>query len=171
MIRAQQVSDLAWRGLIFLISGFMALPLLLVVLFSFNRSALTSLPLTGLTLDWYRKLFAKDAFWPALENSLLVGFAAALLAIVTGTLAALALSRYKPRQAGVLINILSVPMMMPALIIGVSLMSYFVRFLDLPLGLWTVVLGHVVIAQPGLLVRNGRPHCAPSSLIFPSTTA
>ena len=148
MMRAQQVSDLAWRGLIFLISGFMALPLLLVVLFSFNQSALTSLPLTGLTLDWYRRLFAKDAFWPALENSLLVGFAAALLAIVTGTLAALALSRFKPRQAGLLINILSVPMMMPALIIGVSLMSYFVRFLDVPLGLWTVVLGHVVIAQP-----------------------
>jgi spermidine/putrescine transport system permease protein len=148
MMRAQQASDLAWRGLIALISGFMALPLLLLVLFSFNRSALTSLPLTGLTLDWYRKLFAKDAFWPALENSLLVGFAAALLSIVTGTLAALALSRLRPRQASLLINILSVPMMMPALIIGVSLMSYFVRFLDLPLGLWTVVLGHVVIAQP-----------------------
>jgi spermidine/putrescine transport system permease protein len=147
-MKAQTASDLAWRALILLISGFMALPLLLVILFSFNQSALTSLPLTGLTFDWYRKLFAKDAFWPAFENSLIVGFAAALLAIVTGTLAALALSHLRPRQAGVFINILSIPMMMPALIIGVSLMSYFVRFLDMPLGLWTVVLGHVVIAQP-----------------------
>ena len=147
-MKAQTASDLAWRVLILLISGFMALPLLLVILFSFNQSALTSLPLTGLTFDWYRKLFAKDAFWPAFENSLIVGFAAALLAIVTGTLAALALSHLRARQAGVLINILSIPMMMPALIIGVSLMSYFVRFLDMPLGLWTVVLGHVVIAQP-----------------------
>lgn len=147
-MKAQTASDFAWRALILLISGFMALPLLLVILFSFNQSALTSLPLTGLTFDWYRKLFAKDAFWPAFENSLIVGFAAALLAIVTGTLAALALSHLRPRQAGVFINILSIPMMMPALIIGVSLMSYFVRFLDVPLGLWTVVLGHVVIAQP-----------------------
>ena len=47
---------------------FMVTPLLLVVLFSFNRSALTSLPLTGLTLDWYRKLFANDSFWPALRE-------------------------------------------------------------------------------------------------------
>lgn len=147
-MKAQQASDLAWRGLILLVAGFMALPLFLVILFSFNRSALTSLPLTGLTLDWYRKLFAKDAFWPALENSLIVGFAAALLAILNGTLAALALSRLRPKQAGAFINILSIPMMLPTLIIGVSLMSYFVRFLDVPLGLWAVVAGHVVIAQP-----------------------
>jgi len=50
----------------------MAVPLILVVLFSFNKSALTSLPLTGFTLDWYRKLFTLGAFWPALWNSLIV---------------------------------------------------------------------------------------------------
>ena len=55
----------------------MVTPLLLVILFSFNQSALTSLPLTGLTLDWYRKLFANDSFWPALQNSLIVGFTVA----------------------------------------------------------------------------------------------
>ena len=72
---------------------FMVTPILLVVLFSFNQSALTSLPLTGLTLDWYRRLFANDSFWPALQNSLIVGFTVAVVSVVTGTLAALALAQ------------------------------------------------------------------------------
>ena len=79
---------------------FMVTPLLLVVLFSFNQSALTSLPLTGLTLDWYRKLFANDSFWPALQNSLIVGFTVAVVSVVTGTLAALALARMQERRRG-----------------------------------------------------------------------
>ena len=75
----------------------MVTPILLVVLFSFNQSALTSLPLTGLTLDWYRRLFANDSFWPALQNSLIVGFTVAIVSVFTGTLAALALARMRER--------------------------------------------------------------------------
>ena len=67
--------------------------------FSFNQSALTSLPLTGLTLDWYRRLFANDSFWPALQNSLIVGFTVAVVSVFTGTLAALAPSRMRSGAA------------------------------------------------------------------------
>ena len=70
-------AELLWRAFTLAVVVFMATPLFLVVLFSFNRSALTSLPLTGLTLDWYRKLLANNSFWPALENSLIVGFTVA----------------------------------------------------------------------------------------------
>ena len=131
----------------------MVTPLVLVVLFSFNQSALTSLPLTGLTLDWYRKLFANDSFWPALQNSLIVGFTVAVVSVVTGTLAALALARMRRAPRGRDRSaLLSVPMMMPALIIGIALLCYFVRLLDLPLGLGTVILGHLVIAQPFVIL-------------------
>jgi spermidine/putrescine transport system permease protein len=126
----------------------MAAPLFLVILFSFNESALTSLPLTGFTFDWYRKLFANSSFWPALENSLIVGFTVALASVATGTLAALALARMDRRRAALLLNLLSIPMMLPALILGIALICYFVRLLDLRLGLGTVILGHLVIAQP-----------------------
>jgi spermidine/putrescine transport system permease protein len=126
--------------------------MLLVVLFSFNRSALTSLPLTGFTLDWYRRLFANDSFWPALENSLIVGFSVAFVSVVTGTLAALALARMRQRHATLAMTLLSVPMMIPALIIGIALLSYFVRLLDLPLSLGTVILGHLLIAQPFVIL-------------------
>ncbi|MBA3519830.1 MAG: ABC transporter permease [Rhizobiales bacterium] len=137
-----------WRGFALAVVLFMAAPLFLVILFSFNRSALTSLPLTGFTFDWYRRLFANNAFWPALENSLIVGFTVALASVATGTLAALALARMERRRAALALNILSIPMMLPALILGIALIVYFVRLLDLRLGLGTVILGHLVIAQP-----------------------
>jgi len=63
-------------------------------------------------------------------------------------MAALVLARLPSQRAEVLIGIISIPMMLPALVIGVAMMSYFVRLVDLPLGLPTVILGHLVIAQP-----------------------
>jgi spermidine/putrescine transport system permease protein len=137
-----------WRLFIFLVVVFLAAPLMLVILFSFNASALTSLPLTGLTLDWYRRLFANESFWPALSNSLVIGFTVAILSVVVGTLAALALVRLKLHAADRLLALLAAPMMMPALIIGIALLVFFKRLLDIPLGLPTVILGHLVIVQP-----------------------
>jgi spermidine/putrescine transport system permease protein len=146
------LEELGWRTLALLLAVFMGAPLVLVVLFSFNQSALTSLPLTGFTLDWYRKLFSLGAFWPALWNSLIVAALVSILSVAIGTMAALLLARMAPRRAEALIAIVSVPMMLPALIIGVAMMSYFVRLVDLPLGLPTVVLGHLVIAQPFVIL-------------------
>jgi spermidine/putrescine transport system permease protein len=146
------VSSVLWRLFTLAVVVFLATPMLLVVLFSFNRSALTSLPLTGFTFDWYRRLFANDSFWPALENSLIVGFSVAFVSVVTGTLAALALARMRQRHATLAMTLLSVPMMIPALIIGIALLSYFVRLLDLPLSLGTVILGHLLIAQPFVIL-------------------
>jgi spermidine/putrescine transport system permease protein len=147
-----RLPDLGWRVFALLAAGFMGIPLVLVVLFSFNQSALTSLPLTGFTLDWYRKLFSLGAFWPALWNSLIVAGFVAILSVTIGTMAALSLVRMAPRVAGILIAAISIPMMLPALIIGVALMSYFVRLIGLPLGLPTVILGHLVIAQPFVIL-------------------
>ena len=139
---------MAWRLFIFLVIAFLISPLILVILFSFNTSALTSFPLTGFTLDWYRRLIANESFWPALSNSLIIGLTVAVLSVTIGTLAALALVRLKPRHADRLIALLAAPMMMPALIIGIALLVFFKRFLDIPLGLPTVILGHLVIIQP-----------------------
>jgi spermidine/putrescine transport system permease protein len=149
---ARPLGTAAWWAYGGAVVLFMSLPLGLVVLFSFNSAALTSLPLTGLTFDWYRRLFANEAFWPALRNSLVVGLTVAGVSAAVGTAAALALSRMPPRRAGRLIGAFSLPMMLPALIIGVALLSFFVRFLGIRLSLATVILGHLVIAQPFVLL-------------------
>jgi spermidine/putrescine transport system permease protein len=127
---------------------FMLLPLILVVVFSFNRSALTSFPLTGFTFDWYRRLAAHESFWPAFSNSLIVAAAVAVLTVIIGTLAAYGLAQARPSLSQGILSFLTAPMMMPSLLIGIALLSFFVRILGAPLGLWTVVLGHLVVIQP-----------------------
>jgi spermidine/putrescine transport system permease protein len=126
----------------------MMTPLLLVVLFGFGVNRVTNFPMGGLTLDWYRRLFELDYFWPSLANSLIVAAAVGAISTLVGTLAALGLRRLPPRQAGAVLLTVSLPVMLPALLMGIALLSFFVRVLDLPLGLHTVVLGHLVITQP-----------------------
>lgn len=144
----QDGTSAGWRIFIAGVIAFLISPLILVIMFSFNASALTSFPLRGFTLDWYRHLAANESFWPALNNSLVIGGTVAILSVTIGTLAALALIRLKPRSADRLMSLLAAPMMMPALIIGIALLVFFKRFLDIPLGLPTVILGHLVIVQP-----------------------
>jgi spermidine/putrescine transport system permease protein len=143
-----RLSSGLWAVFTLLVIAFLTLPLLLVILFSFNASALTSLPLTGFTLGWYRALFVNESFWPALRASLVIGAVVALSSVVIGTLAAIGLVRMSQRWAGASMTALMAPMMLPALIIGVSLLSYFVRFLKISLGLPTVILSHLVIVVP-----------------------
>ena len=138
----------AWPVFIALMLAYLTAPLALVILFSFNRSALTSFPITGLTLDWYRRLALNESFWPALQNSLIVGAAVAAVAVTVGLLAALALARMTEGKAQALLDVLSAPMMLPALIIGIALLSFFVRTIALPLGLGTVILGQLVVIAP-----------------------
>ena len=132
--------------------AFMLTPLALVVIFSFGRNALTSFPMGGLTLDWYRALFANDTFWGAAANSTKVAAAVGIVSTTIGTMAALVLSRLPPRSAQIALQILGFPIMLPALVIGIALMTYFVRLLDLQLGLLTVILGHLVITQPFVIL-------------------
>lgn len=145
MDRASQVP---WTCFIGLIIVFLTFPLILVILFSFNSSALTSFPLTGFTLDWYRRLLENESFWPALRASLTVGIVVSVVSVAIGTLAALGLARMRQRWVTLAMTSLMAPMLLPALIIGVALLSYFVRFLGAPLGLPTVILSHLVIVEP-----------------------
>ena len=142
----------AWRGFAAVVVVFMLTPLVLVVLFSFGRSALTAFPMGGLTLDWYRALLANDSFWPAFRNSLIVAGTVGLSATVIGTMAALALARLPARLSNAAMLWLGFPVMLPALVVGVSLLSFFVRVLDVELSLLTVILAHLVITQPFVIL-------------------
>ena len=145
---ARGLENVAWVILALVIAAFLLGPLMLVVLFSFNQSALATLPLTGLTLDWYRRLFAEASFWPALSNSLIVAVAVCLASLVTGTCGGLALARLPPGRATRLLHLLSLPMMLPGLVLAIALLSFFVRALGMRLGLTTVILGQLAFVQP-----------------------
>lgn len=134
-----------------MVIAFLTLPLLVIVVFSFNERDLTALPLGGLSLKWYQKLFESRDLIESLGNSLVVASVVAILATVIGTLAAIGLVRSSPRTASVMRPILSTPMMTPRLIVGIALLSLY-NVAGINLSLATVILGHTVIAVPYVIL-------------------
>ena len=141
-----------WRGFAGLTVVFMLTPMVLVVLFSFGENTLTNFPMGGVTVKWYVKLASNAEFWIALKNSLTVACSVALASTLVGTLAALTIARMRPSIAGSWLIALSLPMMMPPLVVAVALLVYFTQWLDASLGLRTVIVSHLVITQPFVIL-------------------
>lgn len=138
----------AWTVLVVL---FLLLPLGVIVAFSLNDSDFPALPMRGLTLKWYARFFASEELLTALWNSILVVLATTVLATAFGTIAAIGLSRSGPRIQRVLRPALSTPMMTPRLVVGIALLNLYNLF-AIDLSLWTVILGHTVVALPYVIL-------------------
>jgi spermidine/putrescine transport system permease protein len=131
---------------------FMLGPLALVVLFSFGQSALIGFPMGGLSLDWYAKLAGNPSFWNAFKTSLIAALASAVLATILGTLCAFGLRRLKRSEAAATVTFLSMPVLLPPLVVAIAIVVLIVRGLGLSLGLPVVILGHALISQPFVLL-------------------
>ena len=118
--------------------AFLYLPLAIVVVYSFNDSRLNA-EWVGFTLDWYDKLFRDQDMLTAAGNSLIIALTASTVSTVLGTMAGVALYRYKTRLLQVLVF---APIAIPEILMGVSLLIFFV-FLDFTLGLLSVTLAHI----------------------------
>ena len=126
---------------------FMVSPLVVLILFSFSESSLLSLPIAGLTLAWFAKVFAESQFWASLDNSLIVTGAVGAISTLIGTMAAFGLCRLQRRVAGVALLLLTLPVMVPPLVLGVMSLTYF-SGIGIKLGLQTVILAHLTFTQP-----------------------
>ncbi|MEO8506742.1 MAG: ABC transporter permease, partial [Betaproteobacteria bacterium] len=118
--------------------AFLYLPLVIVVVYSFNDSKLNA-EWVGFTLDWYRKLADNNEMLLAAGNSLLIALVASLVSTVLGTLAGLAMHRYRLRLLPILVL---TPIAIPEILMGVSLLIFFVM-LNFTLGLMSVALAHI----------------------------
>lgn len=146
---------LSW-AIVALVLAFVFAPVLLVVLFSFNSAPSSTLPIEGLTLDWYRKVFENPLYVEALQNSAVAAVLTALVSTVVGATAAVALARHRSRALDALSAVLMMPLMLPGLFIGVALLSFTSR-IHLDLSLLTVVIGHVIVTVPlVVLIVNAR---------------
>ena len=118
--------------------AFLYLPLVIVIVYSFNDSRLNA-EWVGFTLDWYRKLFDDEEMLVAAANSLAIGVAASLVSTVLGTMAGVAMHRYRLRVLPILVL---APIAIPEILMGVSLLIFFV-LLNFTLGLLSVTLAHI----------------------------
>ena len=123
---------------------FLYLPIVFLILFSFEVADSPGFPITGLTTHWYEVMLSDTAIQSALLNSIEVALAVAFLATVIGTMAAFALVRGGTRFAGTGRLLFTLPIMIPGALIGIGLLIFVRRALDLKLGLHTVVMGHLV---------------------------
>jgi spermidine/putrescine transport system permease protein len=144
--------DTIWLLVLAACLAFMLGPLVLVVLFSFGSNALIGFPMGAPTLGWYAKLLADSGFLSALRTSLVLAGATALISTLTGTLAAFALLRIAPRWSRATLALISLPVLLPPLVVAIAIVVLFVRGLGVGLGLPVVVLGHVLITQPFVIL-------------------
>ena len=124
-----------------LVFGFLYLPIVTLIVYSFNGEGVGGFPPHHLTLDWYRTLFADDAIWTAVLNSLLVAFAAMAISLLFGIPAALALDRASFPGKTLFRRLVLLPLILPGIITGLSLLMFF-READVRLSLLTITLGH-----------------------------
>ncbi len=117
---------------------FLYLPLAIVVVYSFNDSRLNA-EWVGFTLDWYRKLAGNDEMISAAINSLAIALVASLVSTALGTMAGVAMHRYRLRLLPVLVL---TPIAVPEILMGVALLIFFV-LLNFTLGLVSVALAHI----------------------------
>lgn len=145
------LARLAWIAFGILAVAFLIFPLAIVVMFSFGENKLATLPMGTLTLKWYDALFQNANFWTALKNTLVVTGVTGLVSTVVGTLAALTLARLRPRSANTIMMVLSLPVMMPPLVLALALATSF-SGLGLHMGLHTVIASHLVFTQPFVIL-------------------
>lgn len=134
------------RAYLALVYLFLYLPIAVLVVFGFNESRVAT-NWTGFSLRWFEKLFEDEALLEAALNSLLVGVLAATLATLLGSLAAIAIHRYRFLGRKVLHTAISVLTVQPDIVMGISLLVLFMA-VRLPLGFLTLLLAHVTFCIP-----------------------
>ncbi|MGH3731262.1 MAG: ABC transporter permease [Micromonosporaceae bacterium] len=145
--RSRSVSGvLAWLGT-GAVMLFLYVPIVILVVFSFNAGGSLSFPLQGLSLRWYSEVLSDPVFRAALQNSVVVGLITAASTGVLGTLAAHALTLCPPRWRSLVALLTFAPITLPGLFLGLALLSFFAE-VKIPLSLWTVACGHFIFTLP-----------------------
>lgn len=132
-----------WTVLVLL---FFYAPIAFLVAYSFNSSRL-NVVWEGFTLKWYGLLWRDNRLLAALENSLVVAVAATALSVVLGTTAAWLLHRYRYRGVRTISTLAFIPMVVPEIIMGISLLVFF-KSVDVGLGYGTVIIAHTTFCFP-----------------------
>ena len=151
MIRKSRGSVRALKGAyLALVLAFLYLPILVMFALSFNASV-SRAEWTGFTFSWYLKLFQDQNIINALKVTLSVAVIATIASVIIGTLGAIGMFSMSKGWFNLLSAVSNIPMTMPDIVTGVSLMLMFV-FMKIPLGRWTMILAHIAFDIPYVLL-------------------
>ena len=122
-------------------------PAMFLVLFSFNKDEL-GIRWEGFSLEWYPEIFTRVAVRDAVERSLIIAIITVVVATIVGTLTAYGLYKYKFRGRRALRTSVLLPITMPYVVIGGSLLIFFTRVAHIPLGYLTILIAHISFSIP-----------------------
>lgn len=134
-----------WTGVVF---AFLLLPLVVVVVISFNNTNSVSWPPAGFSLRWYEDVLGSERIHQVVGNSLRLALATAVASTFVGTVAGFGLARYAfwgRRIVGVLVVL---PILVPGLLLALGLLIVLTTLLNLRLSLLTLWIGHVTVTLP-----------------------
>lgn len=134
---------------------FLYAPVFLLPIFAFNSGTVIAFPLQGFTFSWFGAMFENQALRQAVGNSLLIAVCSSILATSLGIFAARASTRYIfPGKAGI-VGLIMLPLVMPEIILAVALLVVLLG-IGIPLGIFTVIIGHVLVCTPfTIAILNG----------------
>jgi spermidine/putrescine transport system permease protein len=133
-----------------LIYLFLYAPIAILITYSFNQSKLNAV-WTGFTFDWYVRLFQNGEVLEAAKTTLVVALLSTIAATVIGTLAAVGMYRYKFRGKTALDSMLYLPLVIPEIVMGISLLALFSQ-IKIPLGYFTLIAAHITFSIPYIVV-------------------
>jgi putative spermidine/putrescine transport system permease protein len=147
------------RVLTWVVVGFLYLPLLMVAINAFNVSGFMEWPPPGFSLRWFSEALANETIIAAFVNSVVAALGAVAIALVLGTLAAMAVQRYSFFGRDSISFLLVLPIALPGVVTGIALSSTF-QTVGVSFGLMTIVVGHatfcIVIAYNNVIARLRR---------------
>jgi putative spermidine/putrescine transport system permease protein len=122
--------------------AFIYIPLIVIAIYAFNESKSQAWPIDGLTLQWFDRAIhnpgVRDAFWTSIRAAL----GATAIALALGTLASLAVARYRFFGRDTLSLLIILPIALPGIVTGMALNATFTQVLNVDLSLFTVIVGH-----------------------------
>lgn len=124
-----------------LVFMFLYIPIMILIAFSFNTSKL-NIVWTGFTFKWYGSLLHNAGILEALKNSFIVAVISTILSVVIGTLCSVGMYRYKFKGKGIFDSILYLPLIIPEIVMGISLLAFF-SIVKIPLGKISLIIAHV----------------------------
>jgi len=143
---------------IFLIFGILYIPIVTLILFSFNESSSTAL-FTGFSFKWYAELFRSPAAFEALRNTLILAASSAIISTVIGTAAAEGIYKMRSKFAKTAItSVTNIPMMNPDIVTGMSMMLFFVAVAAIlgisydNIGFTAMLISHVTFCLPYVIL-------------------
>lgn len=133
-----------------LIMIFLYAPIATLMVLSFSNSK-SRTQWGGFTLKWYGEMFQSATILNALQNTLVIAFASALIATLIGTAAAIAISSMKPFPKTIVMGITNIPMLNADIVTGISLMLAFIAF-GISLGFKTILIAHITFNIPYVIL-------------------